>query len=158
MILKNKSMAELLRYIKESRKSVVLFGAGVIGNTVVPELMKEQGLLERILFYVDNDTAKHGKTVQVCTEERVISGADALKRIDVKETVLLITNSQYGAVVEQLDAMEELTEAEAYIVPVMLVSHPEYQESAGVVKESDAPLIPKVLHYIWLGKNKMPDA
>ena len=158
MLLKNRSVTGLLRYIKDTKKSVVLFGAGVIGNTVVPELFRTWGLLDRVLFYVDNDPAKHGKTVQVCTEERVISGADALKRIDVKETVLLITNSQYGAVVEQLDAMEELAEAEAYIVPVMLVSHPEYQESVDVVKELDAPLIPKVLHYIWLGKNKMPDA
>ena len=158
MVLKNKPVAELLQYIKENKKSVVLFGAGVIGNTVVPELFRAQGLLESILFYVDNDTAKHGKTVQICGEERTIFGADALRQIDVAMTVLLITNSQYGAVVEQFDAMSELVEAECYIVPVMLVSHPEYQESVGVVKESEVPLIPKVLHYIWLGKNKMLDA
>ena len=156
MILRNKSVSDLLQYIKQSNRSVVLFGAGVIGTTVVPSLFQEQEIMERILFYVDNDSTKHGETIYWYEKEYTIYGIDSLDNVDIENTILIITNSQYEAIVKQLDKIECLENLECYIMPIVLVSQERKKEKITVVRESDIPLIPKILHYIWLGNNEMP--
>ena len=44
MKLKCCSFADMAEDIKENRKKIVMFGAGVVGQVTVPEIIKEYGL------------------------------------------------------------------------------------------------------------------
>lgn len=142
--------------IKEESKKVVIYGAGMIGKVIVPYYIEEYDLHDNILFFVDGDSRKQGETISIGEKEYRIVEPEKLKKID-KETILLVTNSSFMAVIQMLDEMEELEEIESYIIPVILAD--------SVPKETMCPakirhkhrLIPKKIHYCWFSGNPMPD-
>lgn len=155
MILKNKEVNELIKYIKAEKKSVILFGAGVIGNTVIPNVFNDNNIIDKILYYVDNDKLKQGNNVTVFNKRFNIKSADVLKSINNENTIIIITISQFSAVLEQLDSIPELEGIETYIWPVMQVSF--IKPSSKVIMDLKTQKIPKIIHYIWIGDNEIPD-
>lgn len=156
MILKNTSWEKLAGKVRERRHKIVVYGAGMIGKTVVPAWLGSYGLYEYVEFYVDMDGGKIGKTVRIKDKEYEIYHPERLKE-GIENLLLLITNTKFYPVLDYLDGIPALENAEGYIVPVMQVR--EFGDTEPVVFErvADKPLIPRKIHYCWFGGKEMAD-
>lgn len=159
MKLKNFSYNELAEKIKRERKNIIVYGAGMIGQIVVPDLLKRFHLEEYLLFYVDADPYRQRKKVVAgdCEYE-----TKSLEELQIycrrnKNGMILITNSHFEPVVKSLDAFTELDGVEACIVPVMQIAESKRHVNPAPARMSEKPLIPKVIHYCWFSGNGMPE-
>lgn len=142
--------------VKKQKAKIVIYGMGVIGKTVLPVFIETQGLEESILFAADADPHKRGGFLQI--GDRKIEICDPEKMKEVKETfVILITASRYETVLRYLEGMKELSEVDVYLFPQMLVFGCRSFEKQEIQKMSEAPMIPKVIHYCWFGRGGLPD-
>lgn len=159
MKLKNLSYEEMAEIIKREQKKVIVYGAGMIGQIVVPDILRRFQLERYLQFYVDADTYKQGKHISVGNIDYEIKDIEALKACGSREKnlMLLITNSHFEPVLKNLDGMEELDGAEACIVPVIQIGELKKEKKAAPVRLSEKPLIPKVIHYCWFSGKEMPD-
>ncbi len=159
MILKNLPYAELAAKIKKEHKEILVYGAGMIGQIVVPDVIERFGLERQMGFYVDADSRKQGSRIAIGgTRYEVKTVADLREYCDRnKNEVLLITNSHFYSVVEELDTIIELEDIEAYLVPVIQITELKRTENTAPVRKSKEPLIPRVIHYCWFSGKEMPD-
>ena len=144
MILVDATYEELERRVKKQNRRIVIYGAGMIGQIVVPYVLESHKLCEYVDCYVDMDVRKIGHSVTVGSYSYEIKSPTVLDSIS-DNTVILLTNSKFMPVIEYLDAKEALRNAECFIIPIM-------QKSLKTVE------IPKVLHYCWFGKKEIPDS
>lgn len=142
--------------ISTNHNYVVLFGAGAIGNVVIPEILKEYGILHMAACYLDNNKDKWGKTITACEKKMEICSPQYLNSCP-KDTVILLNISRFSDVIEQLEQMECTKDMICYITPMMLIHNFCLSESKGVASLSESPLIPKKLHYMWLGGKPLSD-
>lgn len=159
MKLRNLMYADFAEKVKKENKEIIVYGAGMIGQIVIPDVIK-RFLLEKHLYgFIDADASKWGKTIEIGNYSYKIKGIEDLKKICnlKRNTVILITNSHFYSVVKELDSMRELEETEAYIAPIMQIAEIKNAESIPPVKMSEEPLIPKVIHYCWFSGKEMPD-
>ena len=136
MRLKKGTFSDFAQRVKGTGKKVIVYGAGVIGQTVAPYWLREFGLENDVLCYVDADPNKQGKTAPL--GEREVS----------------IAFEPVAAALEKISALDA---AECYFLPVMLVERAHSLKSEGVVKTSEKQLIPKTIHYCWFSGNPIPD-
>lgn len=154
MILKNCLFENLSKEIIDNDYGIIIFGAGMIGTVTAPEILKDYGVDNRIKFYIDNDKNKWGTMTPGVN--RMIYSPDYLNQIDIRKHILLLTISRFSEVIEQLESIDNLKNMICYIVPMMCISNFKPIDNDCTVRESVKPLIPKTIHYIWLGKNKIP--
>lgn len=155
MRVKCTSFEEMRREISERDMSVVVFGAGVIGTVTVPEILRQYGLLGRVAFYIDNSPAAWER--KIVWEDRVleIKPVDELRNVG-KNTAVLIAVSRYAEILAQLEQMSHKVYISYYIIPMMNIHNFCSHISEGAPILSDKPLIPKIIHYMWLGKKQIP--
>lgn len=136
-----------------------MYGAGMIGRIAAPDLLHRFGLERQLLFYVDADPYKKGKTVAAFAHEYRIKTPEDLRLYCAqdKDVMLLITNSHFEPVIASLDKWPELDGTDACILPVMQIEEGKRAVSMAPVRASDKPLIPKVIHYFWFSGKEMPD-
>lgn len=156
MTLKCTSFEQMNQEITERNMSIVIFGAGVIGTITVPEILKQYGLWNRVLFYVDNSYKGQEKTVCIGTKAVDVRPVDKLNSVG-KNTVVIIAISRYAEVLEQLENMPCTNYMIGYIMPMMCIHNFCSGISGGFPILEDKPLIPKKIHYMWLGKKTIPD-
>lgn len=156
MILKNGSFQDMALQIERSESDIIVFGAGMIGTITTPALLQEYHLDDRVSFYADNDPDKWGKCVTAGGMEYHISSPDALKNINGNSSIILLAISRFSDSLSQLESMENLKNAVCYIVPMMCITNFKISEAKVVEKRSRKPLIPKVIHYMWLGEKEIP--
>lgn len=137
-------------------KNIVLFGAGAIGQIVVPELLKELGLIGSVSCYIDNNASKWGQTLNIYGKDIVINSPDCLYSCN-SDTVIFLNISRYSEVLAQLEFMECTKNMECFLVPMMLIHNFCSSASGGFPVKSDSRMIPKKLHYMWLGGNPVPE-
>ncbi|MBP3505373.1 MAG: hypothetical protein J6K43_03115 [Lachnospiraceae bacterium] len=156
MLLKYSTYEDLAKKIKIDNRKIVIYGAGMIGTVLIPYLIEKYDLFENLLCYFDGDKKKHGTSISICNIEYAINSPEKLRELSF-DTVILITNSNYYQIVKMMDAIEELNNNEAYIIPILQVlnTHKEYKQVN--LKKSSKPLIPKRIHYCWFSGNPMPD-
>ena len=152
---------ELLKdYIIGNNYKIAIYGAGMIGRTIMPDYLMRHGLDENLLFYVDADTRKQKQKVIVGLRQYNICAPEVLNNIG-HDTIILITNSNYSPVLHTLDAMESLDGIKAVIVPVIMAEGVKDRAAAGggtdVIRDYTDELIPKVINYCWFSGRKMPD-
>ena len=135
---------------------IVMFGAGVIGQVTAPEILKDYGLLENVDCYIDNNIGLQGTTINILGREYEIRSLDYLKEC-LEGTVVILNISRYADVYEQLSGMESTREMKCYIMPMMLIHNFCSSASEGEAIKAAEPLIPKKLHYMWLGRKSIPD-
>lgn len=142
--------------ILADNKRLVLFGAGAIGSVVTPEILKEWKLLGNVDYYLDNDKSKWGKRIEIYEKKIIIQSPEYLERCP-RDTIIILNISRFSDVVEQLEHMECTREMTCYIMPMMLIHNFCLNESEGACSMATMPLIPKKLHYMWLGRKQLPD-
>lgn len=158
MILKNLTYEELAEKIKQEHREVMVYGAGAIGKIVVPYFIQKYHLEPYVRCFVDKDSWKSGHKIQAGTGSFVIKTPDELNYTN-PNTIILITNSHFHPVIKMMDEMSELDGREAYVVPVMQICERELDDKSNmqIIKKSDKPLIPKIIHYTWFSGEPIPD-
>lgn len=156
MILKCTSFEQMNKEIVEHDMSIVVFGAGVIGTVTVPEVLRQYDLLNRVLFYVDNSCSMQGQRVDAANKTIDIKTVDSLMSVE-ENTAIIIAVSRYTDVLEQLNSMQCTENMTGYLMPMMCIHNFCSGISEGTPVLADQPLIPKRIHYMWLGKKQIPE-
>lgn len=156
MKLKKGTFSDFADRVKNTEKNIIVYGAGVIGQTVAPYWLHEFCLDDKVLCYVDADANKHGKTVPLTGREAPITSLDTFDRVK-DDTIILVTVSAFEPVAAALEKIPTLAGAEVYFLPVMLVERAHSLKSEGIVKTSEEQLIPKKINYCWFSGNPIPD-
>lgn len=165
MKLINADYGEFAGNIIKNNNRIVVYGAGMIGQIVVPYIINTYGLHDYMECYVDVDKRKVGKEIAIGSCEYEIKTLDTLYD-RVENMVILLTNSKFYPIVKFLDQMEELINVDCYIVPIMQLIQADNEEegydSMYLANTSETlakmePTIPKKIHYCWFGGKKMPE-
>ena len=158
MILRNASYLELSEKIKKEKRNVIVYGAGAVGKIVVPYFLQKYQLEPYVRCYVDQDTWKTGQSIQAGSHCFEIRSLEELKKTD-QDVVILITNSNLHPVIKALDEIPELDSNEAYVIPMIQMEETEPGRGSDVIpmKQSDKPLIPRVIHYTWFSGEPIPE-
>lgn len=156
MILKKGTFAEFAQRVKTLKKQVIVYGAGVIGETIAPYWLHEYQLDEAVLCYADADSHKQGRSVQLASRAVPIESLEALT-VQGGNYILLVTVSAFEPVVRSLEPLSGMEDTEVYFLPVMLLDMAHSPKKSGVIRTSDVPLIPKKIHYCWFSGNPIPE-
>ena len=154
MILKNGDYKQLADRIKTGGNKVIVYGAGMIGQIIIPHLISKYNIADNIDCFIDADPRKEGQSVTLGDYSYEIKTPDYLHKKHEK-TILLITNSKFFPVIKFLDGIKELDDVEGYIIPMMQIYELQHAEAIQIEKYSDQPLIPKIINYCWFGKKEM---
>lgn len=155
MILKTGTFYGMAQDIIKTNSMIVVFGTGVIGSAIIPELLKEYNLYDRVIFYIDNDKSKWNATIQICGREIQILPPDSLVPLHQNITVLVAISRFFGAL-KQLNQMETTKSFSCYIIPCLCLQNFHVVGKKDIENKSINPLIPKKIHYMWLGGTKIP--
>jgi len=156
MILRNSDYKTLAEKMKRRKSRVMIYGAGMIGQTVVPYFIKKYHLFDYIDCYVDMDARKQSQEIAVGSYRYKVHPPEILE--DVKDnTVLLITNSKFYDVVKFLDEIPQLSGTEAYLIPVMQLSAQKLAQDIVIKRYTSESVIPRKIHYCWFGRKEMPE-
>lgn len=156
--LQNIAFENLEKYIKNKKLRIIVYGAGMIGKIVIPDLIEQSGLLEYLECYVDADIRKQGTYIRIKDKMIKINSPMILESIS-QESILLITNSNYKTVLSMLDRIPSLNGMDAIIVPIIQALEVKNRKHAekrmlSVVSEEK---IPRIIHYCWFSKKEMPE-
>lgn len=143
MNLKKTSYSELARNIIKNNSRVIIYGAGMIGQIVVPYIVEKFRLHDYIDCYVDMDKRKTGEKIAIGYYEYDIRTPDVLNKVK-DNPVILLTNSKFYPVLNFLENIESIKNSDCYIIPVMQ-------------KLEQRTSIPKIIHYCWFGGGELPD-
>ena len=58
MVLKYDSLEKVKEHVQYNNSPVVIYGAGMIGQIIMPYMITSSGMLDNLLFYVDGDRRK----------------------------------------------------------------------------------------------------
>ena len=122
MILKCTSFDQMNKEIIGQDMSIVIFGAGVIGTITVPEVLGQYGLLNRVLFYVDNSCKEQGQKINIGNRVVEIEPVDRLHHAG-GNTVIIIAVSRYVEVLEQLGGMPCTNHMLCYIIAMICIDN-----------------------------------
>lgn len=142
--------------IKDSKKKIVMFGAGVIGQITMPAILRQYGLLDYIDCYIDNDTSKWGSVIDIYGKRYSIKSPEYLNEVK-DDDIIFLNISRYSDVLAQLEVMECTKNMECYLTPMLCIHNFCLKQSAGEALLSGTPMIPKKINYMWLGKKEMSD-
>ena len=156
MVLRCCKFETLANQIKERNNRLILFGVGAIGVVVVPQLLTQLDLFQYVDCYVDNDRSKWDTTIEVCGKRVNIYSPKYMEQCSATNTLILVNISRYSEVIEQLERMECTRDMLCYIMPMMLIHNFCLKKSEGIIIKARESLIPKKLHYMWLGGNPLP--
>ena len=141
----------------QSRKQIVIYGAGASARLILASYYR-RGLGSRLKFIVDGNEALDGTCCVIDENIRVdvISLKHFCRDFGKKMDKFLLLFSPYYSLsmIGQLDTIMELDGIEAYIFSLIVNKRP---PDSFELKESDTPLIPKKIHYFWLGGSELPD-
>lgn len=146
----------MARRIKEFNSRIVIYGAGMIGQIVVPYMIEKYCLQEYVDCFVDLDRRKQERRIKIGDEKVKVFSPDILREIDDR-FVLLITNSNFYPVIEFLDNLQNLEQTEVYIIPIMQIYELRSAKAPCITRITEMPVIPKKIHYCWFSGRSMPE-
>lgn len=156
MILINPTFEELAVLIKQQKKKIIVYGAGVIGQITVTNFIEKYNLFDELLYFADMDEQKQEQLVKICDRSYKILSPDHLTT-EKEDIFLLVTNSKFYPVINYLDGIENLAETIACIVPIVQIKESRLTEEVELKCNSSEALIPKIINYCWFGGKKKPD-
>ena len=149
-------VSSIFELIKQNKK-LIIYGAGA-STKLLLEAYYHKGLKDSIAFIVDRNEGLDETFLEVQGDivVKVISlKSFCLKyKAQMQEFNMLIT--PYGSlfIVMELDQIEELNQLNTYTYS-LIVNKKKPDEFS--LRNTDKPLIPKKIHYIWIGGNPMPE-
>ena len=155
MNLKCSSFEEIARKVEIENKKIVMFGAGVIGQISVPHILLRYGIVNSVISYIDNDCSKWENHIDLFGKSIPVKAPDFLNNCN-GDTIILLNISRYSEVITQLHTMECTKNLDCYITPMMFIHNFCSSPSGGRPIITEKPVIPKKIHYIWLGGKKIP--
>lgn len=138
-------------------KRVVLYGAGATCKLILQGYY-DTGLKDKIEYVVDGNADLDGTdcVVDDSIKVRVLSLQHFIHivRESKQDYIILMTPYNSLSYIRQLDQIQELDGMNVYLFS-LIVNHkvPEAFSFRNTVQ----PLIPKIIHYIWIGDNPIPD-
>lgn len=150
------SFEEFTEYVKEQDKSIVFWGAGVIGRILIPYICNQYSLDKKVICYIDNNPTKWGEEVALASKKVKIYSGAFLESLHAGEYVLMITNSDFYPVLEQLKTMPNMENAMVCMAPIIQLTERAESKITGIYRNSDKPLIPKTIHYCWFSGLPIP--
>ncbi len=156
MILKNSNYVQLVKDIIKNNKKIIIYGAGMIGQIIVPYLIKYYHLFEYVDCFIDADKKKIGKKIIIDHYFYSIKAPEYLykKRNNI---VILVTNSRFFSVISFLDQIKELNEIAVYLIPLLQIDKTQEIMSVPITKMFAVQKIPKKIHYCWFGEKPIPE-
>lgn len=145
----------LARHIWRDKLSIIIYGAGMIGKIIIPSFLKKNNLLDFLKCYIDADECKQQEKIQVDCKAYDIFSPDYLNNIS-KNSILFITNSNYAAVLNMLDGIDNLNGMDAVIIPVLQILGLKQDEEKYELINYELEKIPKVINYCWFSGKEMP--
>lgn len=156
MRIRCSSFEDLESVIKENGKRIVMWGTGLIGRIIAPELMTERGIWDNVECYLDNDSTKWGESILVHGREIPIYSPAHISEV-AEDAVLFINISRFAEVIRQAEAIDGTEAMDCYILPMLMAHNYCMKQSEGTAVYTKEPKIPKKLHYMWLGGNPIPE-
>ncbi len=150
------SFDNMTKRINEHNSRVVFFGSGVLGQITAPQVFEQYGIIDRIDYYIDNDRTKWGDKICISGKQVPVYGSDILENHD-NNTVIILNISRFSGVLKQLEAMECTKNMDCYIMGMMCIHNFCAGESRGKIVFNEKELIPRKIHYMWLGRKALPD-
>ena len=161
MILRTCDMEEFIKRIEG--RDVVCFGAGKLLSDFCEEFC-DYSLEKQITYIVDNNPSLWGEQKCLNGTKIDIKEPDSLYKENSKGIIILITCSEISAfeIYSSLDVMNELSENECYIASFLkLCQYDAIAYKASKAPEgyrmNTSPVIPKKIHYCWVGGNPIPE-
>lgn len=157
MRLRNSDYFNFAEKVKGENKKIIVYGAGMIGQTIIPYILEKYDLQDYLICFIDTDDRKKNQFVNISNKKYKIESVEYLKD-KANESILLISNSKYYDVVEELDKIQQLHELEAYIFPIMKITSGydfAITDEVKKIKYLDEVKIPKIINYCWFGKGEM---
>lgn len=144
----------------ENIGQIICFGAGKrIEN--FKEFYQETNVFKKISFFVDNNIEKQKTIVNIGDKNIGIISFKELRDRQLENTVILIITAEYMPILLQLEQDSKLKNVDCYCLTHQLALMAEElamkKSVPDKIRISDKPLIPKVIHYCWFGKNPIPD-
>lgn len=147
------SMEELF----SMNKRIILYGAGASCKLIL-QAYYEAGLKEKLEYIVDGNDELDNKEciVNDTTKVKIISLQHFLHSWSGKKADYIMLMTPYSSLsyLKQLDKVKEMDGMTAYIFSMII--NKEIPGSFSI-RSTEAPLIPRTIHYIWIGDNPMPD-
>lgn len=149
--LNSLSLEQFKHYILD--KDVYCFGCGIQGKRIAM-LFENWGVQSNLKGYIDNDARKVGTQIEIGKTVYNIFSIESIRSRLAENSLILITCLHYQSIYEQLKVLDDIR---CQYIAIDEVADVQLQISdyPKVVKESITPLIPKKIHYAWLG-NCMP--
>ena len=152
---KNGTFEGMVSDIIHNHSRIVIFGTGVVGTTVAIDILKQYNLMQRVECFIDNDKTKWGDEYDVNERKIRICPPIILEGLQGNITII-VAITRYAAVLQQLSKMNCTNHMSCYILPIMCINNYQYSDGRTNLVFSSNRSIPKVIHYMWLGKKKMP--
>lgn len=156
MILMNTDIKNFNDFAKD--KEIICFGSG----KYLDNFFKHCPLINQIKFIVDNNQSKWNTIRKISDQQKKILSPENLPLNLNKDSIILITAGVIGVeIYHQLENMQLPKDQKifwsAFILNELeswkfLFSKPLPND----LKISTEPLIPKIIHYCWVGKNPIP--
>jgi len=143
--------------IAKGQKKIIVFGAGVIGTVTLPAILQQYRINQYLECYIDNDKNKWDTSIVLEFGIKRIYSPNELRKYREDEIVILLAVSRVSSVLEQLNAMDNIKASSCYIIPIMCIENFKENGTKSVIQEYQHTVIPKIIHYMWLGKKEMPE-
>lgn len=159
MILRNCDIRQFVSLAKN--RKVVCFGAGALLEDACSEF-KTMGLEKYIAFIVDNNPGLWNTQKRLNDTNIDVLSPEALFTSQSDHTILLIScgGTNGISIYDQLLEMTELKNMECYFLVHLRANERNrliYNDSAKAIARPNARhVIPKKIHYCWVGGNPMP--
>lgn len=156
-MLNLKNDVDSLEELFEKKQRVVLYGAGSAAKLLLQSYY-ELFPRESLEFIIDGNPDLDGMDCVVNDHLRV--RIISLKHFcemwgeRARQFTFLLTPYYSLFFVKQLDQVRELDQAEAYVYSFIAEKT---LPGEFCLRETDSPRIPKIIHYIWIGRARLPE-
>lgn len=152
MLLQSMTLKELIEYMKNKR--VFCFGSGIQGQRMAM-FFENWNIPETLFAYIDNDSNKVGKMVEYNKFKYPILSFEHACDTITESDFVLVSSLYYKDIYNQIEKNEISRKWNYLSIDEVAETQLMISDYAGIVKESEIQLIPKTIHYVWLG-NEMP--
>ena len=153
MKTKKLNLLQFKEYI--SQRKCYCFGCGLQGTRIL-NMMENWGYRETIVAFTDNNRKRVGGRISNGVLSYPIVSVSEFVNAVSPEDVIIICCADVVNIFEQLDQYDNLSNVVCFNLGELGLQQLIVSDYEKVVRESEEPIIPKIIHYFW-GGNPMPD-